>query len=268
MPHIFKRPRVLGPALLIALFMVMAIFAPWLAPFDPFKGGPNALLPPGTQQYGLGSDHLGRDVLSQLVYGARSSLLVGLLAAFSASLIGLTLGSVSGYASGWLDTVLMRVAEFFQTLPRFVLATIVVAVTGGGLLKIIIVIAVLGWMQTARVVRAQVLSLRNAGFVEAAVQMGASPTHILLRHIVPNVLGSVIVIASLDVAAAILLEGGLSFFGLGDPNLVSWGGMLNQAQAYLRQAWWLALFPGLAISLVVLAFNLLGDGLNEALNPR
>jgi peptide/nickel transport system permease protein len=207
-------------------------------------------------------------MLSQLIYGARISLAVGLLAALSASALGLLVGCVAGYQDGWLDAVLMRVAEFFQTLPRFVLATILVAIFGGGIANIIFVIAALGWMQTARVVRAQVLGLRSAAFIEAAVQSGMDAGGIVWRHIVPNVLSSVIVTGSLDVASAILLEGGLSFFGLGDANLISWGGMLNVAQPYLRQAWWMALFPGLAISAVVLAFNLLGDGLNEAFNPR
>lgn len=267
MRNLTKNPRAFGSFMVIAFFLLMAFAAPLLAPFDPFLGGSNSLQPPGSG-FLLGSDHLGRDVLSQVIYGSRASLLVGLLAAFSASAIGLSVGSVSGYLGGWFDNIVMRVAEFFQTLPRFVLAAIIVAVFGGGLFKIIIVIALLGWMQTARVVRSQVLRLRDAAFVEAATQLGASQFRILRTHIVPNVMASVIVTASLDIAAAILLEGGLSFFGLGDANLVSWGGMLNQAQPYIRQAWWMAFFPGMAITLVVLAFNLFGDGLNEMLSPR
>jgi peptide/nickel transport system permease protein len=267
MVSIFRNPRAAISLLVIAFFVLIALFASLIAPHDPFKGGINSLKPP-SQEFLLGSDHLGRDVLSQVIHGARASLTIGLLAAFSASVIGLSIGSVAGYVSGWLDAVLMRIAEFFQTLPRFVLASIIVALFGGGLLKVILVIAILGWMQTARIVRAQVLSLRNAGFIEASIQAGANSSFIMRKHIVPNVLSSVIVTASLDVAAAILLEGGLSFFGLGDPNIVTWGGMLNLAQPYLRQAWWMALFPGLSITLVVLAFNLFGDGLNEVLRHR
>ena len=177
-------------------------------------------------------------------------------------------GGGAGNAGGAVDATLMRVAEFFQTLPRLVLALIVVALFGAGLGRLIVVIAVLSWPQTARVVRASFLSLREAPFVDAARVGGMSAGAIVASEILPNALAPIIVAGSRDVATAILLEAALGFFGLGDPNRVSWGSMLNQAQPYLRQAWWMALFPGLAISLVVLAFNILGDSLNEALNPR
>jgi peptide/nickel transport system permease protein len=202
------------------------------------------------------------------VYGARVSLTVGVLAAASSVVIGVVVGALSGFLGGAVDATLMRISEFFQTLPRFVLALIIVALFGAGLAKLILVIAILSWPQTARVVRASFLSLREAPFVDAARVGGMSTGAIILYEGLPNVLAPIVVTASLDVAAAILLEAGLGFFGLADPNLVSWGGMLNQAQQYLRQAWWMSLFPGLAISLVVLAFNVIGDGLNDALNPR
>ncbi len=253
---------------LVLACIALAVCAPVVAPFDPFKGGADALRPPGTNGHLFGTDHLGRDILSELIFGAQVSLSVGVSAALSASLLGIVIGSLAGFFGGWVDSVLMRVSEFFQTLPRFVLALVIVAFFGGGVLKVIIVLAVLSWPQIARLVRAQILSLREATFVDAARLSGMSAGYIILREILPNALAPVVVTGSLDIASAILLEASLSFFGLGDANLVSWGGMLNVAQPYLRQAWWMAVFPGLAISVVVLAFNVLGDALNDALNPR
>jgi peptide/nickel transport system permease protein len=184
------------------------------------------------------------------------------------SLIGVAVGAIAGWRGGIADSVLMRVTEFFQTLPRFVLALIVIALFGPGLFKVIAVITVLAWPQTARVVRSTVLTLRSAPFVDAARVGGMPDLWLVLQEILPNVAASVIVLAALDIATAILLEAGLGFFGLGDPNLVSWGAMLNEAQQYLRSAWWMALFPGAAIATTVLAFNRLGDALNAAADPR
>lgn len=252
----------------VGIVVLMAVAAPLVAGADPQAGSPNALQPPLTPGAPLGTDHLGRDVWAQLVYGARVSLAVGGLAAASALAIGVVVGALAGFFGGVVDATLMRISELFQTLPRFVLALIIVALFGAGLLKLIAVIAILSWPHTARVVRASFLSLREAPFVDAARVGGMGSGAIIVREALPNVMAPIVVTGSLDVAAAILLEAGLGFFGLGDPNLVSWGGMLNQAQQYLRQAWWMSLFPGLAISLVVLAFNIMGDGLNDALNPR
>ncbi|MBM3503860.1 MAG: ABC transporter permease [Alphaproteobacteria bacterium] len=263
-----RRPGATLAMAAIAISVLVAIAAPLLALRDPFSGSAASLLPPLSPGHPLGTDHLGRDLWSQLVYGARVSLAVGILAAASAVLIGTAIGAIAGYVGGVLDNALMRLAEFFQTLPRFVLAIVTIAFFGSSVLHVIIVIAILSWPQTARLVRAGVITLRSAAFVEAARLGGKSDTAIVVREILPNVIAPIVVTGSLDVAAAILLEAGLGFFGLGDPNLVSWGGMLNQAQQYLRQAWWMSVFPGLAITVVVLAFNLLGDALNDALNPR
>jgi peptide/nickel transport system permease protein len=263
-----RAPQAVVAVVFVGIVFVVAIGAPLFAHADPFAGSPNALLPPLSPGHPLGTDHLGRDIWAQLVYGARVSLAVGGLAAASSAVIGVVVGAIAGFFGGGVDATLMRVAEFFQTLPRFVLALIIVALFGAGLVKLILVIAILSWPQTARVVRASFLSLREAPFVDAARVGGMSAGSIIVYEVLPNVMAPIVVTASLDVAAAILLEAGLGFFGLGDPNLVSWGGMLNQAQQYLRQAWWMSLFPGLAISLVVLAFNVIGDGLNDALNPR
>jgi peptide/nickel transport system permease protein len=263
-----RSPRAVGAAGVILVALLLAVAAPLVAGADPLAGSADALRPPLTPGHPLGTDHLGRDIWAQLVYGARVSLTVGILAALSATLIGTAVGAVAGYAGGALDGTLMRVAELFQTLPRLVLALIVVAIFGTGLWRLIFVIAILSWPQTARVVRASFLSLREAPFVDAARVGGMGAGAIVATEILPNALPPIVVAGSLDVATAILLEAALGFFGLGDPNRVSWGSMLNQAQPYLRQAWWMALFPGLAISLVVLAFNVVGDSLNEALNPR
>lgn len=267
--YAFRRnSRALAALAVLLVWVVLAVGAPLFAAADPYRGGPDALLPPASPGHWLGTDHLGRDIWAQLIYGARVSLTIGVATALASVSLGIVVGSLAGYFGGWVDGLLMRVAEFFQVLPRFVLALVIVALFGGGLWKLIVVIAVLAWPQTARVVRAQFLSLREAGFVEAARLGGMDTLGLITREIWPNALTPVIVLVSLEMASAILIEAGLGFFGLGDPNLVSWGSMLNAAQAYLRQAWWMAVMPGLAISSVVLALNVVGDGINDALNPR
>jgi peptide/nickel transport system permease protein len=253
---------------LVALLVVVALTAPVTAPGDPHATSLLTLAPPGTPGHPLGTDNLGRDVASGVLWGSRVSLTVGLCAAATAVLLGILIGALGGFYGGWADALLGRVTELFQVIPRFVLALLVVALFGSGIWKLILVIGILSWPQAARVVRGQFLALRGAAYVDAARVLGLSGGRIIFSEILPNVLAPVVVIASLDVAGAILLEASLGFFGLGDPNLVSWGMMLNNAQAHLRQAWWMSLFPGLAISLAVLGFNLIGDGLNDAANPR
>ena len=265
-----KRMRpgaVLALAFLIIVVLV-AIFAPVVAGHDPYSGGEDALLPPLSPGHPLGTDDLGRDIWAETAYGTRVSLVVGISTALAGAAIGLAVGAAAGWRGGAADAALMRVTEFFQTLPRFVLALIVIALFGPGILKVIAVIAILAWPQTARVVRASVAGLQVSPFVDAARLAGMPAGAIVRSEILPNVAAPVIVLASLDVATAILLEAGLGFFGLGDPNLVSWGSMLNEAQQYLRSAWWMAVFPGVAIAATVLAFNTLGDALNAAANPR
>ncbi|MBP6852746.1 MAG: ABC transporter permease [Rhodoferax sp.] len=252
----------------LLLVLVLAFAAPPVTGYDPLSGGDNALQPPLTAGHWLGTDDLGRDIWTRVVYGTRVSLTVGIVSAFFAVLIGVIAGAIAGYYGGWADALLMRIAEFFQTLPRFVVALIVIAVFGASLAKMILVIALLSWPQLARVVRATVATLRQSQFVDAARVAGMGHGAIILREILPNVAAPIIVLGSLDIASAILIEASLSFFGLGEPNLVSWGGMLNDAQQYLRSAWWMSAFAGLAIALTVWAFNLLGDALNDALNPR
>ncbi len=266
----FRRNRtgLLGLVLVVALALV-ALLAPFIAPHDPFRTSRTSFSPPlVTDGYLLGTDHLGRDVLSNVIWGARVSLLVGVAAALTATLIGVFIGSISGFFGGWFDELLMRITEFFQIIPRFVLALIVVAFFGSGLLNLILVIGILSWPQTARLVRSQYLSHKTLPYVDAGRALGMRSARLIFIEILPNVMAPVLVVASLDVAQAILLEASLGFFGLGDPNLTSWGGMLNTAQSYMQRAWWMSVFPGICISLAVLGFNLLGDGLTEAADPR
>ncbi|WP_206673535.1 ABC transporter permease [Pseudactinotalea terrae] len=265
----FSRNRAAVVCLFVVIVVIAAaLLAPLISPYDPMSGVGAAQQPPGSPGHLLGTDHLGRDMFSQVIHGARVSLMVGFVVAAFATVLGVLIGALAGYYGGWVDNVLMRVTEFFQTLPRLVLALIIVALFGSGLTKLILVVAILSWPQTARVVRTGFRTLRSAAFVDAARVSGVPSWRIIATEILPNVLAPVVVVASLDVASAILTEASLSFFGLGDPNVVSWGGMLQQAQQYLRSAWWMAVFPGIAIAVLVLTFNVLGDGLNDALNPR
>lgn len=265
----YRRNRlgVFGLVVVVSLLLV-AVLAPWLAPYDPWSTSRNRFLPPLSPGHLLGTDQLGRDVLSGVIWGARVSLLVGFAAAATAMIIGIVVGAISGYFGGAVDAALMRITELFQVIPRFVLALLVVALFGSGLGKLILVIGLLSWPQIARLVRGQYLSQKTLPYVDSARVLGMGSARIMFAEILPNVMAPIIVTASLDIAQAILLEASLGFFGLGDPNLPSWGGMLNNAQDYLRLAWWMSVFPGAAIALAVLGFNLVGDAINEATNPR
>lgn len=261
-----SRPGLFGLALVLLLF-VSALAAPLLSSRPPLETSGASFRVPGHGAL-LGTDHLGRDVWAGVLYGGRVSLLVGVLAAGLATVIGILVGSLAGFAGGRLDALLMRLSDLMQTIPQFFLALLIVALTGRSLWKIIGVLAILGWPLVARLVRAQFLSVREREFVEAARALGMTDLRIAVIIILPNAIQPAIVAATLGVGQAILLESGLSFFGLGDPDLMSWGLMLQNAQGFLRRAWWMAVFPGLAISLAVLAFNLSGDGLNDALDPQ
>ncbi|OFX14875.1 MAG: ABC transporter permease, partial [Armatimonadetes bacterium RBG_19FT_COMBO_69_19] len=210
----------------------------------------------------------GRDIWTGVLFGARVSLTVGVLAATTSALIGTAIGSIAGYYGGGVDNVLMRGTEFFLVIPSFLLALILVAVSGPSIWNVILTIGLLGWPSTARLIRAEFLSLKQREFVMAAHAVGAGTARIVFRQILPNAAPPAVVMTSLGVASAILVEAGLSFLGLGDPNLFSWGLMLRNSREFLRIAWWMPTFPGLAIFLTVLSVNLVGDGLNDALNPR
>ncbi|MBC58914.1 MAG: peptide ABC transporter permease [Confluentimicrobium sp.] len=216
----------------------------------------------------MGTDELGRDVLQHIVYGARVSLYVGFSAAVAATVFGILIGAVSGFYGGWIDMAVMRVTEVFQAMPSFVLAALIVAMLGAGESRIILVIAALSWPQTARLMRGEVLRVKKLDFVNAARCVGRSEARILLVEIVPNCLATVVALGTLTIAQAILLEASLAYFGLTDPGSISWGRLLTSGQQFIYQAWWLSLFPGLAIFLTVLAFNLFGDSLRRALDPK
>lgn len=264
----FKRSRggVIGLAVIV-LLVTLALAAPVLAPYNPNAVSRDRLQPPSAAHL-FGTDNIGKDIFSGVLYGGRVSLTVGLLAALSALSIGLIVGSLAGYYGGAVDSILMRLSELFQTMPQFFLALVMVAILGGSTGLIILVLGIVSWPATARIVRAEFLALREREFVEAARAMGFSHRYIIFSEILPNALPPAIVRCTLDIASAILIEAGLSFFGLGNPAVASWGQMLNRAQPFLATAWWLSLFPGSAIFLAVLAFNLVGDALNDALNPE
>jgi len=272
-----RRPRLLARTLrtpgggvgaaVMLLLVAVGVFAPVLAPTDPFAvDGPPLSAP--SSAYLLGTDALGRDLLSGIVYGARTSLILAGGVALVVVVIGATVGLLSGYVGGWLDDALMRGTELIQVLPRFFLALVVIAFFGPGLDRLVLLLGVTSWPLLARVIRAEVFSLRQREFVEAARVHGASRARILLREISPNVLPSAIALLGLIVAQVILIEASLGFLGLGDPNVISWGTLASEAQRFLRVAWWLSLFPGLAILLAVLSLNLFGDALTDALAGR
>jgi len=263
------RRRPLGLAGLIgaALFVLIAVVGPLLSPFDPLALRPETLQPPGAP-YWFGTDDVGRDILSGVLHGARVSLLVGLLSALGAVVIGVAVGTLAGYCRGRVDAVLMRATEWVLVVPQFLIVLVVAAIFGADLRLVVAVIAAVSWPTTARLTRAQFLALAEREFVTAARGLGSSDPRIALRQILPNALAQIVVTASLQIPAAILSEASLRFLGLSDPSRLSWGGMLNQAQNFLQQSWWMAFFPGIAIFLTVLSFNLAGEALNEALDPR
>ncbi|MGH7709026.1 MAG: ABC transporter permease [Vulcanimicrobiaceae bacterium] len=254
-------------ALIVAGLVFAAIAAPLIAHHDPLATSSSTFESPLAHSV-LGTDQLGRDLWSEVVYGARVSLVVGIGASLIATAIGLCIGMIAGYRGGLVEIFLMRVTEFFQVIPQFFLAIVLVALIGRGVDRVTIVLGVLGWPLIARIVRAQFLSLKALEFTEAARAIGAGDWYIANRVMLPHAMPPVIVAATQGVSHAILLEAGIAFFGLGDPNLVSWGSMLNAAQGYLGQSWSISVFPGVAIVLSVVGFSLLGDGLNDLLNPR
>jgi peptide/nickel transport system permease protein len=252
-----------------------AVFAPQIAPWDPARQmllkrlRPPMWEPRGLREHPLGTDHLGRDILSRILYGGRISLGVGLSAVTLSCLIGVTLGLLAGFHGGRTDAFIMRVVDVFLAIPYILLAMGVVFALGPSLLNVILVMAMTRWVQFARIVRADVLSIREREFVSGARARGNRSTRLLLRHVLPNALTPIIVVATLELAFMIIYESALSFLGLGvQPPTPTWGWMLSDGRNYVATAWWLATFPGLAIMLTVLAVNLLGDWLRDTLDPR
>jgi peptide/nickel transport system permease protein len=264
-----KNKLFLSGAVIVGIMVILAVFAPFIARYDP--NGINledALIGPSTEHF-LGTDSLGRDLFSRMLFGARISLSVGFVAVGIAVLIGVLLGSIAGYYGGWTDSVISRSIDIMLCFPTFFLILSTIAVLGPGIWNIMIIIGVTSWMGVARLIRAEILSLKEREFIEAARAIGASDLRIITRHLIPNGIGPVLVSATLGVAGAILLESGLSFLGLGvQPPTASWGNILTEAKSTLGIAWWITVFPGLAILITVLGYNLLGEGLREFFNPR
>lgn len=255
----------LGAAILLALIAI-ALVAPLLAPYSPLEQTPDSLAPPSAN-YLLGTDNIGRDVFSLMLYGARSSLLVGLGAALAALLVGGTIGILAGYFRGATEAVLMRVVELFQTLPVIILVLCAIAFFGSSFWLLIAAVALAIWPMEARLVYGQYIRLRERDFIAAAHVADLSTRHIIFKEILPNAAPPVVVQVALDASAAILIEAGLGFLGLSDPSKVSWGQQLFIAQEYMDAAWWMSVFPGAAICLTVIGLNLCADGLSEAIDP-
>ena len=257
-----------GFIIIVAVFL-LAMLAPLIAPYDPDDINVKAILLGPSMQHWMGTDGLGRDVLSRMLYGGRISLLVGLVAVGISTIIGIILGAIAGYYRGWVDTFIMRLVDVMLSIPSFFLILAVIAFLTPSIYNVMIVIGLTSWMGVTRLVRAEFLSLSNREFVQAARALGAKDVRLIFTHLLPNSLTPIIVSSVLGIAGAVLLESGLSFLGLGvQAPQASWGNILTDGKNYIQFAWWLSLFPGLAILITVLGYNLLGEGLRDALDPR
>jgi peptide/nickel transport system permease protein len=280
-----RSPSALAGTIILAVVLFLTLAAPLVSPADPRQVNPEArLLPPMSSApppaparapagrpvlHILGTDAIGRDVLSRVIYGGRISLAVGVLAALLSGAFGVLVGCISGYWGGWIDATASWLVDVQLSFPFLLLAIFLLGALGGGVAAVIVILALGTWVNTARIVRGQVLSIKSQGYVEAALTTGASPGRVLLQHILPNTLSPVVVLASFAMAQAILTEAGLSFLGVGlDPSTPSWGTMMNDGRDYLVTAWWIGAVPGLAIAVTVLGATLLGEGLRDLLDPR
>jgi peptide/nickel transport system permease protein len=271
--HMFKKalsnPLALAGFIIILLIFVLAMLAPFIAPYDPNEINVKAILLGPSMQHWMGTDGLGRDVLSRMLHGGRISLLVGLVAVGISTLIGILLGAIAGFYRGWVDVLIMRLVDVMLSIPSFFLILAVIAFLTPSIINIMIVIGLTSWMGVTRLVRAEFLSLCEREYVMASRTLGARDYRLIFKHLLPNSLTPIIVSAVLGVAGAVLMESGLSFLGLGvQAPQASWGNILTDGKEYIQFAWWLSLFPGLAILITVLGYNLLGEGLRDALDPR
>lgn len=262
-----RSPSGVAGAVILLLLIAVTLFGPLVYQVDPLDIVGSPFTPPGADAL-LGTDYLGRDVLAGIVYGGRATLTVGAIAALITIVIGVTVGTLSGYFGGAIDTVLTKVIEFFQILPPLLFAMVLVTLFGQTLATITVAIGAVSWPSAARLTRAEFLRLRGLDFVKSSRAAGATDQHVMLRVILPNALPPIIIAATLAIGVAILFESGLSFLGLGDPNTMSWGLMIGQNRNYVLDGWWTVVFPGAAIFLAVLAISLVGDGVNDAINPR
>ena len=259
----------------ISIVIVLAVFAPFVSPHDPQSQSletrltPPVWSPRGSWDHVLGSDHLGRDVLSRIIYGSRISIFVGLTVVLISGVIGITLGLISGYYEGWVTNLIMRIVDLQMAFPFILMAITIIAVLGPGLANVILALSISGWMGYARLIRGQTLQTKEQDYVKAAKLLGASDLHIIVVQILPNVISHAIVLATFAIAQTMITEAGLTYLGLGvEPSIPSWGGMLSDGRDYLSIAWWIATFPGLCIMICVLAVNLLGEWLRDALDPH
>jgi peptide/nickel transport system permease protein len=266
---LFRNKLIFSGLLIISTLTIIAIFAPVIAPLDPFEININQALLPPSKAHVFGTDHLGRDLFSRIVYGSRISLSIGFIAIIIALFIGITIGSIAGYYGGIVDNVLMRFVDIMLCFPSFFLILAVVAMLEPNIINVMIVIGVTGWMGVCRLIRAEILSLREREFILASKALGAGSVRIIIRHLIPNAIAPVLVSAVLGVAGAVLLESSLSFLGLGvQPPVPSWGNMLMEGKASLGVCWWTMFFPGIFILVTVLGYNMLGEGIREHFNPK
>ncbi len=265
-----RNPLAMAGLLIASVLMLVAIFAPWLAPYDPIAQDlSQRLLPPLTPGHVMGTDEFGRDIFSRILFGSRITLYIVLLVVLTAPVAGLFIGTVAGYFGGWVDSVLMRITDIFLAFPKLILALALVAVLGPGMVNAVLAIALTSWPPYARVARAETLTVRNSDYIAAVKLQGAGGGRVIWGHIMPMCLPSVIIRVTLDMAGVILTAAGLGFLGLGvQPPLPEWGAMISSGRKYLFEQWWVATMPGLAIFIVSLGFNLLGDGLRDVLDPR
>lgn len=263
-----NRAALVGFVLVVAVIGI-ALAAPWLFPRPPLRivGRPE-IWPFTTSRYPLGTDSLGRDIAAIIAYGARTTLLIGLCASLTATMIGISVGATAAYFGGWVDELLMRLTELFQTIPNLIFVLTIVSILGQKIEYVTIAVGIVTWTPIARLTRAEFMSLRDREFVQACRSMGMGNLRIMFSEILPNALPPVIVLSSLVIAGAVLFESAVSFLGLGDPNVSSWGGLIGDGRTLIRSAWYICAVPGVAIMLTVLALNLVGDGLNDALNPK
>jgi len=267
--RLLHNPLAAAGGLIVAVMAVLAILAPWIAPYDPYAIDVRHILQAPSADHWMGTDRLGRDVLSRILYGARVSLSVGFVAVGIATVIGILVGSLAGFYGRWVDSVLMRLVDVMLAVPTFFLVLAVIAFLEPSIVNVMAVIGLTSWMGVARLVRAELLSLRSREYVLAARALGASDARLIGVHLLPNGMAPVLVAAVLGVAEAILVESALSFLGLGvQPPFASWGNILTEGKDHIEFAWWLSLFPGLAIWVTVLGFNLFGEGLRDAFDPR
>ena len=251
----------------LAILLFIAIFGPVFAPYNPYRLN-NDLLTAPCAKYPLGTDNLGHDILSQILYGASTSLKIGIIAAMISAVIGVTLGGIAGFYGGWIDQLLNEIMNIFLMLPDFFLILMIIATFGSSMMNVMIVIGMTSWVGNARLMRAQAKAIKERTFIQSSFSMGESKASILIHHVLPNGIFPIIANTTMNISGAILTEAGLSFLGLGDPNVISWGQIITAGKAYLPKCWWICTFPGLMTIFTVLTFFLLGEGINRVLSPK